>query len=297
MARPKKEVSQAQETATSETQELLNGATASKKPKGKVSKKVDIAIPPIKVAYIDVPIVGTEDVGVHQWSDKARKEMRDKQMQKPQEGKKEVRNPFRDFLASMYMDPPMGGLTNFDRGMKMTDEEFRRDFIIPGPHIHYYFPLIGFKKAIVSACRQLDGVSMTFARGAIHIIGDKDDKVEIFGVPYMKEHMVRLPSSGSADLRYRGFFPHWCAKLRVKYIQSNISAEQVVNLVNLAGFSVGIGEWRPEKDGFCGTFEVVDESEFNRHRIEIEDEWKLAERQWEKWIAEEPIPMGGRIAA
>ena len=294
MPRVKKE---AQNGTGMETQELLNPAIPEKKGRGKVSKKVDIQIPPIKVAYIDVPIGGTEVIGVHQWSDKARKEMRDKQMQRPQEGKKEVRNPFRDFLASMYMDPPMGGLANFERGMKMTDDEFRRTYIIPGPHVNYYFPLIGFKKAIVSACRQLDGVSMTFARGAIHIIGDKNDLVQIYGVPYMMEHMVRLPSSGSADLRYRGFFPNWCAKLRIKYIASNVSAAQVVNLVNLAGFSVGVGEWRPEKDGFCGTFEVIDESEFNHRKEEIENEWKLSEKQWEKWLAEEPIPLGGRIAA
>jgi len=38
-----------------------------------------------------------------------------------------------------------------------------------------------------------------------------------------------------------------------------ISDEQVVNLVNTAGFGVGIGEWRIEKKGEHGTFHVKSE--------------------------------------
>ena len=33
--------------------------------------------------------------------------------------------------------------------------------------------------------------------------------------------------------------------------------EQIVNLINLGGFTCGIGEWRPEKDGSFGTYQVV----------------------------------------
>jgi hypothetical protein len=42
----------------------------------------------------------------------------------------------------------------------------------------------------------------------------------------------------------------------IKFNTSAISAEQVANLLNVAGFGVGIGEWRPERNGSYGRFHV-----------------------------------------
>lgn len=64
---------------------------------------------------------------------------------------------------------------------------------------------------------------------------------------------------GTADIRYRPEFKHWRVKLPIKYNADKISLEQLVNLFNLAGFGVGVGEWRPEKDGQYGMFHVVTE--------------------------------------
>ena len=35
----------------------------------------------------------------------------------------------------------------------------------------------------------------------------------------------------------------------VRYNQGVLSESQILNLLNTAGFAVGVGEWRPEKDG------------------------------------------------
>ena len=67
--------------------------------------------------------------------------------------------------------------------------------------------------------------------------------------------MVRV-GMGTADLRYRGAFSSWSTELQVRYNADIISAEQLVHLFNTAGFAVGIGEWRPEKDGSWGMFHV-----------------------------------------
>jgi len=282
----------------SETQKVLEATQEKPAKKAPAKKDVTIHVPKPKIEYVELPVVGTQILGVHQWAEKSRKEIRDKQMQKPKD-KKGARNPFEEFLASMYTDPPMCGLTPEQRqiGLKMSDEEFKREYIIPGsPNARYFFPLIGFKKALVRACTQTDSLKMTFARGAFHVMPDKDIYIEIFGVPYMREDMVRI-GQGTADLRYRGFFPTWCAKVRIKFLANSISADQVANLLHTAGFSVGIGEWRPEKDGFCGTFEVVDHDRYDEVKAEIDEEWKLAAKQWERWIDGKDIPLGGRIAA
>ena len=43
----------------------------------------------------------------------------------------------------------------------------------------------------------------------------------------------------------------------VEYVASFITLDQVLNLFNHGGFSVGVGDWRPEKNGQHGRFKVV----------------------------------------
>ena len=94
---------------------------------------------------------------------------------------------------------------------------------------------------------------MPYAKGAFHIVGDL---VEILGdPPIMRTDIVHIGPFGkkTATPRYRPEFTNWRCKLIVRYNESAISPEQLWNLINVAGFSVGIGEWRPEKSG-AGSF-------------------------------------------
>lgn len=74
----------------------------------------------------------------------------------------------------------------------------------------------------------------------------------------MREDMVRL-NGATADIRYRGEFRSWEADLTVQFNADLISHEQLVNLFEGAGFSVGVGEWRIEKNGNFGCFEIKKE--------------------------------------
>ena len=74
--------------------------------------------------------------------------------------------------------------------------------------------------------------------------------------PALREDVCRV-GMGVADLRYRGQFDPWGVKLRVQINTAVISPEQVVNLFNLAGFAVGVAEWRPERNGPYGRFRVA----------------------------------------
>lgn len=72
--------------------------------------------------------------------------------------------------------------------------------------------------------------------------------------------MVRV-GMGTADIRYRPEFVDWRIPVTLKINASVISPEQVANLLNIAGFGVGIGEWRPEKNGQYGRFHVATSDE------------------------------------
>jgi hypothetical protein len=60
---------------------------------------------------------------------------------------------------------------------------------------------------------------------------------------------------------YRGEFPTWSATFEVRYNASVLFADQITNLFNVAGFGVGIGEWRPQKNCSFGRFHVEVDAE------------------------------------
>jgi hypothetical protein len=176
-----------------------------------------------------LPIRGTSPLIVHAWSAKAKQIMRDKQTGRASKGR-EAKKPEEDYEGCFYRLPD--GATQTPAGL-------------------YVFPAGAFKDACVRA-GQYVGLKMTYLRGAFHVEGEF---AEIEGEPRMREDMVRV-GAGVADIRYRPEFPAWRTTLQVVCNARAISAEQIVNLLNVAGFSVGVGEWRPEKDGQYGRFEV-----------------------------------------
>jgi hypothetical protein len=187
-----------------------------------------VTIPAINRQRMRVTLVGDSALISHKWSDKAKKEMLDKQMKQAKTAKA-AKDPERDYRESLYEHPDGG----------------------------YGFPCVAFKAAAVGACRFTDGLKMTEARGAFHVDGEL---AKIEGEPTMREDMVRV-GMGTADIRYRGEFQSWRTTLEISYNADAISIGMIVNLFNLAGFGVGVGEWRPEKDGSYGRFHVAGEGE------------------------------------
>ena len=200
---------------------------------------MNIVIPEIKLTTMKVRIEGDSPLIVHAWSEKAKKMMLDKQMKKATKGK-DAKDPWMDYCESMYW---LDGMPD-----NPTEDDIKS--------ARFGFPACAFKAAAVDAGYQ-QGVlaKKTTARGAFHILGDM---VEIEGAPNMREDMVRI-GMGTADIRYRGEFKEWSAVLTIRYNPQVMSAEQIINLINMGGFANGVGEWRPSKDGSYGTFHVVAE--------------------------------------
>jgi hypothetical protein len=188
-----------------------------------------IELKKINVQYATVDLVGDSPLIVHAWSEKVKRGMLDKQMKKAK-GPQQAKDPESDYENSFYRLPDG----------------------TPA------FPSIAFKSAAVSAAgRFAEGMKMTEVRGSFHIPGEL---IAISGEPNMREDMVRV-GMGTADIRYRPEFKKWRVSLPLRYNADAISLEQIVNLFNQAGFGVGVGEWRPEKDGSYGMFHVATEAD------------------------------------
>lgn len=186
-----------------------------------------ITLPALKIEKLSLMLVGDSPLIVHAWSEKAKRQMLDKQMKKATKAK-EAKDPKADIEACFYRTETGG----------------------------YGFPAIGVKAAMVSAARYVDA-KMTVLRGAFHI---DTEMLPVIGEPQGREDMVRV-GMGTADIRYRPEFVDWRIPVTIKFNADAISAEQIANLLNVAGFGVGIGEWRPEKNGSYGRFHVGGEGE------------------------------------
>jgi|TARA_R100001132_G_C3270061_1_gene92245 hypothetical protein len=184
----------------------------------------NIVIPDFNLQTVVFPIIGTNRLVMHKFSEKARKEIEDKQQKKGTSLKaKGKRDPQAEYEACIHY---------CDDGT-------------PG------FPGGGFKKSLVRAAQGLD-MKMTEARSMFQVV---DELVQIEGEHQMRTDMVRL-NGKVADVRYRAEFPKWKAKLRIRFNPTRISVDQLATIVRLAGFSVGVGEYRPERDGSWGTFDI-----------------------------------------
>ena len=122
------------------------------------------------------------------------------------------------------------------------------------------FPAGGFKEAICRGGKHMPKMTMVDARTSFHITGEPGELtelVEIFGKHRMREDHVRLPN-GRADVRYRAEYPEWSAQLNIIYNSEQISREQLLSMIENAGFACGIGEWRPQKSasGSFGLWEI-----------------------------------------
>lgn len=226
--------------------------------RGKVTEE-SVEIQPIKIAVVDIVVVGETPLVVHAWSEKAKREMLDKQMKKAKTAKT-AKNPWLDFCDSLYWITPKPEV--FDEKTKdriITEEDIAK--------AKFGFPTAAFKSAAVDAVRNVDGMTMTLAKGVFHVIGELSE-IHSAKPPRMREDMVRL-STGVADIRFRGEFQlPWWIKLQVRYNAGVISVEQVFNLFNIAGFCSGLGEHRPSspesKNGSGGMFHVASSEEIER---------------------------------
>jgi len=215
------------------------------------NKTVPFEVPPIRIGRVKMRLIGDEILCVHNWSDKAKRLMLEKQMGKAQQGK-EPKCPTEDFLGALHVMPGCKPL--------LHDEDPGSIYAVG----EFGFRACGLKAAIIRAATDV-GMRMTDMRRAIRIPGSIL-KENCFGSealirlhcdpgPYMRCDMVRL-ESGVADLRFRPEFRNWSADVLIRFNRAVITLEQVVNLVRTAGFGVGLCEWRPERGGEWGTFKV-----------------------------------------
>lgn len=189
-------------------------------------------LPVLKQRRVLIKVMGESSLITHPFGQKALKMIQAKQAKEAKSSKHEIRGP------------------------EQIEQEYRDSMYIREDG-SYGFPAIGFKAAVVTAANDA-GIQKVLARRAFHITGD--ELVKIDGVPQMRTDRVTI-GMGTTDIRYRAEFKQWSANIPVVFNEGVISLEQLINLFSIAGFGVGIGEWRPERNGVHGTWVVLEAAE------------------------------------
>lgn len=203
-----------------------------------------------KFKTFSVWLIGDTPIITHAWSEKAKREMLQKQVKAAKAGR-EAKDPQADFVSSLYeMSPGVFG-----------------------------FPATGVKNCILSAAHKDKGIARSGVMGALWLNADMVrvrpalagaicdmPLVRIWGSePEMREDMVRVGSglNKTASLAYRAQFTVWAIRISGRFNATVLNAEQLAFLIQEAGPSFGLGEWRNEKKGMFGAFHLasLDEEE------------------------------------
>ena len=167
---------------------------------------------------------------IHAFAEKAKQEIRDKQQKKAKKVKEE-RKPLEECEAAKYFD---------DQGRECA-------------------PITALKKAIISAATAFDDITKVGLRQALFVnpadgpghhvpIETYDDKPSI-GI--MREDAVTI-GINTRGLAYRPEYKEWQLRIKIEFNPRIVSEEQLLALVDQAGWGVGICEGRPERSSALG---------------------------------------------
>jgi len=192
-------------------------------------KERQVLLRPMRIKHGSIRIVSTTSYMQHKWSDKALKEIRAKQQDGKKTRERELRNPEEECEAATY---------------RLSD----------GSNA---VPFSQIKNAMTAAADKDLGIPKTLFRKGFFIIPDEGYllRLESQGGSKMREDFVRV-GRGSTDLRYRPTWERWSVEFQFEYDSELLQMADILALLERAGFGVGIGEWRPERNGIFGRFAI-----------------------------------------
>jgi len=193
-----------------------------------MAKSQKIGLKGINRQVYSVRIVGKSPLIQHAWAEKSKQMMRDKH----------------------------AGKKTKDRSTRDPEQE-GKDAAYYTEDGKYAIPALAIKAAMITAAHKDIGLEKTLVKKALFVYPSAvNPMLEMeCDEPVIHEDNVRV-GQGSADLRYRPYFDKWAVTMSWEIDGDLLRAEDFLTLLDRAGFGVGIGEWRPEKGGEYGRFEV-----------------------------------------
>jgi hypothetical protein len=195
----------------------------------KAKQEKEVTINPLQIANMTARIVGITPYLSNKMSEKDKMSMLDKQMGKGSE-KNKIRDPKQEVENKIHK------LSNGDVGI----------------------PIVAIKKAMVESAPLLE-MEKKLVRGGLFILPTDGNLVPLKYKKMVVNEAITRDSGISRTPRttFRPEFRDWSCEFTIKYNAKQVTPDQILNLLKVAGFHIGLGSWRPLTDGNFGTFTVA----------------------------------------
>lgn len=200
-----------------------------------------IELKPINPITITVTIEGTSDLVLNKMNDPTARALTDarkdkaKSMEKPDE--------WEQVITSMHW---LKG-----KPTDMSEKGLKDALKNNAPCLTAF----GLKKSFADAVvRNEISQYATKFNASVNVVGQGDNLVPITFAEHHIDEKLMSPKKGAPVLVRLNRFSGWSAKITLSFVDTAYSTEQIINIINLAGFGLGIGSGR--SSGY-GRYKVV----------------------------------------
>lgn len=201
-----------------------------------------ITVKQMKIEHMIVRVEGTSDLVLNKMNERSRRLLESDDRKKI----KEVPNKWEDIITAVHWRDPLPCKNTYE---ECTEEML--DYLLENnaPCITAF----GLKKSWGSAVVQneIDKYSTKFA-SAVNIPGNGQIPIK-FAQWHLDERLMSPQRGAPINVRLN-HFSGWSAEIPIEYTEHVFSREQIINIINIAGFCQGIGSGRTS--GY-GRYKVV----------------------------------------
>lgn len=193
-------------------------------------KETVIEMKPIKIKNVVITIVGDGDLVLNKMNDVVSRELVDKRKDKAKDLSKP--NEWEKIITALHWRD--GKPTDF------SEEGMIRALRENAPCITAFGLKKSFGDAVVR--NEIDKYKTKFD-ASVNIIASGGLVPITFAEHFIDEKLMS-PKKGAPVLVHLNRFSGWKAEFTLSYTENAYSIEQIVNIINLAGFGIGIGSGR-----------------------------------------------------
>lgn len=254
-------------------------------PRKSSSETEPLVIQQIGTNSIDLFIVGRTPLVLHRMSEKAKRELL---LPKGKKTRAEKAAQLKHDIMAEFRDSPE----------RLPDPDAPTLLAIPAAAI---------KRAIASAALVVPGARKSEIARVTWIEGRM---LPVYGIPHLYIDTVRMSDMArTPDIRTRVAVPRWAVPVRVVYVSHMLTEATVINLLDAAGLTIGIGDGRQEKGALnYGQFRVASDSDPELSEIltmgrSLQEEamenppfFDAQSRELYEWYSEEVVRRGLKTA-